>query len=150
MSESSLNPHSGAAPKSKLNPFAREFKLNVNAPSFTPGSKPAKPHGSAPSSGPPGQGAGQGVSPASLPSLPPPQAPAGPRPGWALLHGLPSAILPVPLKSHSLSARASSKPQAEVFSLFPALTVHNHCPARLQLNPQAVAASTSKGVCSGS
>ena len=50
---------SAAVPKSKLNPFAREFKLNVNAPSFTPGSKPPQIQSSAASTA-----AGQGSSPA--------------------------------------------------------------------------------------
>lgn len=67
-----------AAPKSKLNPFAREFKLNVNAPSFTPAGKPAKLQGSAPPSG----GATQGAAPVPAPSLPLSQPSAGPGPGY--------------------------------------------------------------------
>ena len=59
-------------PKSKLNPFAREFKLNVKAPSFTPASKPSG------SALPPG-GAGQGPGPVPAGSLPPSQPSGGPR-----------------------------------------------------------------------
>ncbi|KAL3159495.1 hypothetical protein ABBQ38_009913 [Trebouxia sp. C0009 RCD-2024] len=82
-SDSSKAAQSEAAPSSKLNPFAREFKLNVNAPSFTPGSKPAKPQGSVT---PPGRaGQGSGPRPASAPSLPLSQHSAAPRPGYMLI-----------------------------------------------------------------
>ncbi len=74
--ESSIAP-AAATPKSKLNPFAREFKLNVNAPSFTPTSKPSSLQGSATPFG----GAGQGSRPASAAS----QAPAGPRSPYTCL-----------------------------------------------------------------
>ena len=67
-------------PNSKLNPFAQEFKLNVNAPSFTPVSKPAQPQGSAAPGGRAGPAAGPG--PASASSLPPSHHSTGPRPGY--------------------------------------------------------------------
>ena len=86
-SHSSKAAQSEAAPNSKLNPFAREFKLNVNAPSFTPGSKPVKPQGSAPPPGRAGQGSGPGG--ASAPSLPPSQPSAAPRPGYMLTNPSP-------------------------------------------------------------
>ena len=77
MSDEATKAQPQAASKSRLNPFAREFKLNVNAPSFTPGGQPAKPPGSAL----PVDGAGQGAGPASTPSLPPSQPSTGLRSG---------------------------------------------------------------------
>jgi len=75
MGDDSSTAQPAGTPKSKLNPFAREFKLNVKAPSFTPASKPSNPSGSAL---PPG-GAGQGPGPMSAGSLPPSQPSGGPR-----------------------------------------------------------------------
>ncbi|DBA86079.1 hypothetical protein WJX77_004980 [Trebouxia sp. C0004] len=73
MGDDSSTAQPAGTPKSKLNPFAREFKLNVKAPSFTPASKPSG------SALPPG-GAGQGPGPVPAASLPPSQPSGGPRP----------------------------------------------------------------------
>lgn len=78
-----------AAPSSKLNPFAREFKLNVKAPSFTPVSKPAQPQSSAAPAG----RAGQGPGTASAPPLPPSQHSSGPGPGYTFA---PKPLPPAP------------------------------------------------------
>ena len=74
MGDDSSTAQPASTPKSKLNPFAREFKLNVKAPSFTPASKPAG------SALPPG-GAGQGPGPVPAASS---QFSGGPR--WNLCH----------------------------------------------------------------
>jgi len=72
MGDDSSTAQPAGTPKSKLTPIAREFKLNVKAPSFTPASKPAG------SALPPG-GAGQGPGPVPAASLAPSQPSSGPR-----------------------------------------------------------------------
>jgi hypothetical protein len=63
MGDDSSTAQPAGTPKSKLNPFAREFKLNVKAPSFTPASKPA----------------GSALPPVPAASLAPSQPSSGPR-----------------------------------------------------------------------
>ena len=62
--DSGLPGPAAVAPASKLNPFAREFKLNVNAPAFTPTSKPSSSAAALGGAAQPGPGA------ASAPALP--------------------------------------------------------------------------------
>ncbi len=86
MGDDSSAAQPAGTPKSKLNPFAREFKLNVKAPSFTPASKPSG------SALPPG-GAGQGPGPVLAGPLAPSQPSGGPRLGPYLISSHQSLLL---------------------------------------------------------
>lgn len=119
MGDDSSTAQPASTPKSKLNPFAREFKLNVKAPSFTPTSKPSS------SALPPG-GAGQGPGPVPAASS---QFSGGPRPGAAYSHS----------HSHSQASVGSS---AEERQSRPVSASHHAAPRG---NSQARSASSPQG-----